>query len=111
MSPVRCGDCFWAAWMEWERIRCQLKGSEENPASTRICPDFRSRLPRELLEGMEEMLDRVVRGQSEREEGEKGGWKLMVEKTQGGYAIYLRPRLEERELRRLAERREAGGRG
>jgi hypothetical protein len=32
----------------------------------------------------------------------------MVERTQGGYAVYLRPRLEEGEVRKLARR---GGRG
>ncbi|MEM0358892.1 MAG: hypothetical protein QXF20_01550 [Candidatus Hadarchaeales archaeon] len=111
MSPVRCEDCFWARWEGWERISCQLKGAEENPASLRLCPDFRPRLPKELLEGMEEMLHRVVKGQSEREEGERGGWKVMVERTQGGYAVYLRPRLEEREIRKLAEKGERVGRG
>jgi hypothetical protein len=108
MSPVRCEDCFWAEWKGWERVRCVLKDSEENPTGLRVCPDFRARLPKELVEEVEGMLHRVVKGQSEREEGERGGWRVMVERTQGGYAVYLRPRLEEGEVKRLAKR---GGRG
>jgi len=108
MSPVRCEDCFWAEWKGWEKVRCVLKDSEEEPTRLKVCPDFRTRIPRELMEEVRGMLDRVVKGQSGREEGEREGWKVMVERTQGGYAVYLRPKLEEAEVRKLAKK---GGRG